>query len=123
MIGNRVRNERKLKGYSITELARQAGVSKSYLSYIERNLQQNPSLQILSKIAAALDTSIDYLLEERIEEQPAEPAIILDKEWEGLFRKAVNEGMSKEDFRDLLEYVKFKNWLDEKENISSGGEK
>ncbi|WP_324777775.1 helix-turn-helix domain-containing protein [Virgibacillus senegalensis] len=120
MIGNRVRNQRKKKGYSITDLARAAKVSKSYLSYIERDIQQNPSLQILSKIASALDTSIDYLLGQQPEE-PVKGTPKLDKEWEGLFQKAIDEGMSKDDFRDLLEYVKFKNWLDGKENIHNGG--
>ncbi|SDM69473.1 helix-turn-helix domain-containing protein [Sediminibacillus halophilus] len=112
MIGNRVRNQRKKKGYSITELARAAHVSKSYLSYIERDIQQNPSLQILSKIASALDTSIDYLLGQQPEDNKKTKTAKLDKEWEGLFQKAIEEGMSKDDFRDLMEYVKFKNWLD-----------
>ena len=44
MIGERIKQLRLEKGYSITELAEVSGVSKSYLSYIERNLQTNPSL-------------------------------------------------------------------------------
>ncbi|MCY9128792.1 transcriptional regulator SinR, partial [Bacillus spizizenii] len=47
MIGQRIKQYRKEKGYSLSELAEKAGVAKSYLSSIERNLQTNPSIQLL----------------------------------------------------------------------------
>ncbi|MBD2798676.1 helix-turn-helix transcriptional regulator, partial [Xenorhabdus sp. 18] len=47
MIGERIKRLRLQKGISLTELAEKAGVAKSYISSIERNLQKNPSIQFL----------------------------------------------------------------------------
>lgn len=109
MIGERIKKLREKKGYSITELANLAAVSKSYLSYIERNLQNNPSLQFLTKVAAPLDTSIEYLLGNPNEEER------LDEEWRELIQNGIEEGMSKEDFRDFKDFVRFKKWKRSKE--------
>ncbi|MFT4412601.1 helix-turn-helix domain-containing protein [Fredinandcohnia humi] len=109
MIGERIKSLRRKKRYSITELAKRAGVSKSYLSYIERDVQNNPSLQFLSKIAFTLDTNIEYLLgkEQKADIKKEE---LLDGEWTTLLQKAIDEGMSKDDFREYRDYLKFKNW-------------
>ncbi|GAE95079.1 regulator [Gracilibacillus boraciitolerans JCM 21714] len=45
MIGQKIQNLRKRKRMSLSEVAEQAGVAKSYLSSIERGLQSNPSIQ------------------------------------------------------------------------------
>ncbi len=66
MVQNRIKQLRLLKGYSINALSEKTGVSKSYLSYIERGIQKNPSLQILSKLANSLGTTVEDLLEEDI---------------------------------------------------------
>ena len=112
MIGERIKKEREKKGYSITELAKRAGVSKSYLSYIERDLQNNPSLQFLSKLAETLDTTIEYLLGEEEDKQN----VVLDEEWKKLLLKAINEGMSKDEFREFRDYLRFKNWQEASED-------
>ncbi|MDE5053932.1 helix-turn-helix transcriptional regulator [Niallia taxi] len=62
MIGKRIRYLRLKKGYSISRLAKEAGVSKTYLSNLDRGLQNNPSLQFLEKVVSKLGTSVDYLL-------------------------------------------------------------
>lgn len=49
MIGRTIRLYRKRKGYSINQLAVESGVSKSYLSKIERGVHTNPSVQFLKK--------------------------------------------------------------------------
>jgi len=108
MIGKRIKQQRNKMGYSISELAKRAGVSKSYLSYIERDLQNNPSLQFLSKIAVTLDTTLEYLLgEENVKRNEVLP---LDDEWQVLLTKAIDEGMSKDEFREFREFIRFKNW-------------
>lgn len=109
MIGERIKALREKKGYSITKLADLAGVSKSYLSYIERNVQNNPSLQVLAKIAYHLDSNIEYLLGEELA-----PKVwvedILDEEWHTIIRDAVDEGMSKGDFKALKDLVRSNRW-------------
>lgn len=114
MIGKRVRTQRKSRGYSITKLARLAGVSKSYLSYIERDLQQNPSLQILSKIAITLDTTIEDLLDESFPADNNQKTDAIDKEWEVLIQIAIDEGMNKKDFKEFQNFLKFKDWEQDK---------
>ncbi|MDF1510369.1 helix-turn-helix domain-containing protein [Robertmurraya sp. DFI.2.37] len=108
MVGERIKELRKKKGYSISELAKYAGVSKSYLSYIERNVQKNPSLQFLAKLAKTLDTTIEYLLGQDSEE--------LDEEWIDLIKKAIDNGVDKAEFQKYLEFVKFKRWEEKQRN-------
>lgn len=117
MIGERIKALREKKGYSITKLAELAGVSKSYLSYIERNVQNNPSLQVLAKIAFHLDSNIEYLLGEDLT-----PKVwvedVLDEEWHSMIRDAVDEGMSKGDFRALKELVTSNKWREERKSAT-----
>ena len=49
------------RGLTLRELARQTGISPSYLSEIERRRKPG-SAATLAKLAAALDTTIDSLL-------------------------------------------------------------
>ncbi|WP_045519142.1 helix-turn-helix domain-containing protein [Neobacillus niacini] len=113
MIGDRIKKLREQKGYSITELAELSNVSKSYLSYIERDLNKNPSIHFLMKVAKPLDVSIEYLLigVEQIENQvDCNGEKILDKEWENIIEKAIKDGIEKEDFKEYINYIKFKIW-------------
>ncbi|MBY0097287.1 helix-turn-helix domain-containing protein [Mesobacillus maritimus] len=64
MIGKRIREQRVNKGLSLSQLAIQAGVAKSYLSSLERGQQQNPSIEILKKISIQLNVDIDSLIGE-----------------------------------------------------------
>jgi XRE family transcriptional regulator of biofilm formation len=115
MIGERIKSLREKKGYSITKLADLAGVSKSYLSYIERNVQNNPSLQVLAKIAYHLDTNMEYLLGEDLSPKVWVEDVI-DEEWHSILRDAVDEGMSSGDFRALKDLVRGQKWKDELSN-------
>ncbi|WP_026689246.1 helix-turn-helix domain-containing protein [Alteribacter aurantiacus] len=106
MIGERVKQYRKERGLSLTELADRASVAKSYLSAIERNIQSNPSIQFLEKIAGVLGITVDHLLKDKVENTSTESNI--DEEWQTLVREAMNSGVSKEEFRDFLEFNKWK---------------
>jgi transcriptional regulator with XRE-family HTH domain len=55
MIGDNIKNIRELKKMGLNELSRAAGVSASYLSAIEQNKKNNPSVKTLQKIAKALN--------------------------------------------------------------------
>lgn len=54
LLGNRIRSLRTAKGWTQQELGSEAEINYKFLGQIERG-QQNPSLNILLKIADALD--------------------------------------------------------------------
>jgi XRE family transcriptional regulator of biofilm formation len=66
MEGRRIRELRLKKGISINKLSRMTGISKSYLSFLERDIKSNPSLEILKKIVESLDTEIEYLIDTKL---------------------------------------------------------
>lgn len=103
MIGERIKRLRLQKGISLTELAEKAGVAKSYISSIERNLQQNPSIQFLEKISSVLQVPVDALLHDDLTDEQA-----LDSEWMNLVKEAMHSGVSKDQFREFLEFNKWK---------------
>ncbi|MBM7690904.1 XRE family transcriptional regulator of biofilm formation [Peribacillus deserti] len=102
MIGDRVKIIRKEKKMSMSELAEKAGVAKSYLSALERNLQSNPSIQFLEKIAAVLEVPLDSLLYD----QPSQDS--LDADWMKIVKEAMSSGVSKEQFREFIEFNKWR---------------
>ncbi|RBP93164.1 transcriptional regulator [Cytobacillus firmus] len=102
MIGDRVKKLRQEKRMSLSELADQAGVAKSYLSSLERNLQTNPSIQFLEKIAGVLNVPVDHLIHEQINKED------LDSEWMKIVKEAMESGVSKEQFREFLDFNKWR---------------
>ena len=62
MIGQRIKKLRLKKNMTLSELATLSNISKSYLSYMERDLKNNPSLEVIKKISTPLNTSVHYLL-------------------------------------------------------------
>lgn len=107
MIGERVKQLRKAKGLSLTELAERAGVAKSYLSSIERNIQSNPSVQFLEKIAAVLNVSVEALLTGHDSGEHSHN-LELDQDWAELVKEAMESGISKDQFREFLEFNKWR---------------
>ncbi|UUZ90228.1 helix-turn-helix domain-containing protein [Paenibacillus sp. P25] len=103
MIGKKVKQLRLEKGLTLTELADKAGVAKSYLSSIEREVQSNPSIHFLEKISAVLGVPLETFIHQR--PQPHEQ---LDEEWLSLVREAMDSGISKEQFIEFLEYNKWR---------------
>ncbi|WP_445489874.1 helix-turn-helix domain-containing protein [Niallia sp. 03133] len=102
MIGDRVKKIRQEKRMSLSELAEQAGVAKSYLSSLERNLQSNPSIQFLEKIAAVFTIPVDHLINEQQNKEE------LDTEWLKIVKEAMDSGVSKSEFREFLEFNKWR---------------
>lgn len=103
-LGQRIQKYRLEKGYSLSELADKADVAKSYISNVERNIQSNPSIQFIEKIAEALGISINKLLYDT--GSPEEES--LDQEWSELVQEAMTSGVSKQEFKEFLEYQKWK---------------
>lgn len=109
MIGERIQMLRKRRGFSLTELSQRAGVAKSYLSSIERGLQQNPSIQFLEKIGEVLNVPVEEFVNSEQSERVIEK---LDRDWEDLVREAMASGVSKEQFKEFLEFNKWKSGRD-----------
>lgn len=63
-LGEKLREHRKRKGYSLDELATLSGSSKSYIWELENRDTRKPSAEKLTGIAAVLEVTTDYLLDE-----------------------------------------------------------
>ena len=61
-VGERIRAERERSRASLAKLADMTGLSKSYLVRLETDAASNPSLEVLYRIAEALDTTVADLL-------------------------------------------------------------
>jgi transcriptional regulator with XRE-family HTH domain len=59
--GDRLRREREKAGMSLAQLAAASGISKPYLVRLE-NEPSNPSLELLARLAEALDITVADLL-------------------------------------------------------------
>lgn len=108
MIGEKIKTLRQDKKMSISELAEKANVAKSYLSSIERNLQTNPSIQFIEKISTVLDVSVNDI----INEDKAQNSETLDNEWLKIVQEAMESGVTKEQFKEYLEFNKWRNKQD-----------
>lgn len=69
--GERVRKKRQQRGWTQERLAKELGVSTSFVGHIERG-SRKASLETLVQIVNALDVSMDYLLAASLKGQSAE---------------------------------------------------
>ena len=60
-LGNRIKELRKQKSWSQNDLAKKAGISYAQLSRYEIKGSQPPA-EVLNKLAEALDTTVDFLI-------------------------------------------------------------
>lgn len=107
MIGSKIQEIRIKKKMTLTELAERAKISKSYLSNIERNLNQNPSIHIIKKIAEVLNVELNTLLTKDEETEGTN-----DLEWIEFVQELRDIGIEKhrvQEFRTLIEFIKWKN--------------
>lgn len=58
---NNMNKIRKEKGMTLTELSCKTGISIGYLSHLENGTRKNPSIEIMDKLAIALEKSIQEL--------------------------------------------------------------
>ncbi|MCD1161114.1 helix-turn-helix domain-containing protein [Peribacillus frigoritolerans] len=99
MIGYRVKSFREEKKMSISELSTKSGVAKSYISSLERNLQTNPTILVLEKIASILCITVDALLYEQVDNS-------MDDEWKEIMKDIMGSGITKEEMRKFIEVRK-----------------
>lgn len=62
ILAQRVLLERRALNWNQDELASRAGVSRSYVSHIERAQIPNPTLEVIEALAKALGVEPDYLV-------------------------------------------------------------
>ena len=70
-LGSRIRMLREERGLSLGELEEASGVTKGYLSQLERGEASNPSLEAVKKIAAGLGVLVSEFLGEKQEPEPS----------------------------------------------------
>jgi transcriptional regulator with XRE-family HTH domain len=97
-LGDKIREQRKKKGYTLEELATRSESSKSYIWELENKNPPRPSGEKLALIAKALDVTPDYLLGVEPEVEVAE-----DK---AFFRKYQKMNPTqKTQIREMLEII------------------
>lgn len=67
-IGERIRKVRKEKGITMEEVGNRADIAQSYLSNIERGKVKSPGIDVVKRIAEALEVSIDTLADTDLSE-------------------------------------------------------
>lgn len=80
-LGDRLRSLRKAKGLALKAVSAQAGISLPFLSEVERG-QKLPTLNVLVKLATALDTSVVGVLSGLPRYGPARPLSVPKSEGE-----------------------------------------
>ncbi|WP_458413568.1 helix-turn-helix domain-containing protein [Schinkia sp. CFF1] len=107
MDGKKIRDLRIERGISLTELSKLSGVSKSYLSFIERGKQTNPSIDVIEKIAKALKIDLQSLIKMEMKNESAYVKTnIIDEEIFDLAIEMSNSNIDKEKLRQLIKLLK-----------------
>ncbi|PEJ58458.1 transcriptional regulator [Bacillus sp. AFS002410] len=107
MIGKNIHQIRKKKGFTLSELAEQANISKSYLSNIERELNDNPSIQVMEKITKVLNVELKTLLDSK-----PEVPFLPEKEVLDLVKELKDFGVEIEklhEYKKVFEFIKWQN--------------
>lgn len=97
-LGIRIADLRKINNYTMQELADRCNISKSYINDIEKG-RVNPSLDTLTSIAKALNTTVSYLLGEDNNDKSR----IVTKAYHNLD----TAGLSDEDIKKVEDYIEF----------------
>ena len=58
MCKNKIKFIRKEKGLTLLEISIKSGISVGYLCHLEKGTRDNPSLEVMEKIAKALNKSV-----------------------------------------------------------------
>lgn len=61
MYNNKIKSIRQEKNLTLLELSHLSGISVGYLCHLERGTRSNPSIEVMEKIAKALNKSITEL--------------------------------------------------------------
>lgn len=99
-MGEKIRELRKAKGWTLGRLAQESGCTKSYIWEIENRNPPRPSAEKVASIASALGTTIDVLIG-----MPINTKDDLDPKDKVLFRKYRNlKQEHQEAIRQMVEF-------------------
>jgi XRE family transcriptional regulator of biofilm formation len=113
MIGENINKIRMMRGLTLSELAERAQISKSYLSNIERNLNQNPSIQIVEKVATVLGVDFRTLLGSK----PMD-SVYKENEWIEFANELKDLGVKKDQLQTYKTVIQFAKWQQENSSES-----
>ncbi|PAV31550.1 transcriptional regulator [Virgibacillus profundi] len=113
MIGKNIQTIRKRKGLTLSECAERANISKSYLSNIERSKNQNPSIQIIEKIANVLEVDLRSIVGIKPGGQQ-----MLESEWMDFVKDLKKSGVEKGQLQEYKTVIEFARWQKEKNDSS-----
>jgi len=71
-LAEKIKKARKNKGLTLEQLANIVRSSKSYMWQLEADPNIKPSVQLIAKIAEALDVTVDYLVNQEREKMDLE---------------------------------------------------
>ncbi|WP_054028564.1 helix-turn-helix domain-containing protein [Bacillus sp. FJAT-28004] len=102
LVGENIRLLRKKRGLSQEQLALRADINASYMGQVERG-EKNPTIDVLSKIAIALQTPL-----ERIVNVVSSPHAAVDTDDEGYASKVAHQmnGLSLKEQEAVYKFVK-----------------
>lgn len=103
-----IKNIRERKNLTIYKLSKLTGINRAYLTQLENNKKFNPTMQILDKIANALDVNIKQLFYSLDEIEHLRKEMYRRIDIYGLGSKEV---MEVSQVIDLLVNVKLKSWI------------
>jgi transcriptional regulator with XRE-family HTH domain len=103
-LGTRIARLREEKNLTLGELERRSGVTKGYLSQLERGAATNPSLEAVRKIARGLDVPVEELLDEEGRDEGGQDGSKLPRGLREFVRRSADRGkpLKDEDVRMLL---------------------
>jgi XRE family transcriptional regulator, master regulator for biofilm formation len=109
MIGRTIKDLRIKEGLTLSELAEKANISKSYLSNIERDLNNNPSIFIINKLAGVLEIELKTLIKSDINVVEQK---LIEQEWIDFVNELKKAGVEKESihqYKTLIDYIRWRN--------------
>lgn len=112
MIGKNIAKIRKRRGYTLSDLADKANISKSYLSNIERNINKNPSLEVMQRIAKVLNVDFISLIKP---ENDLNSHLYIEQEWIDLMKEMKELGIDRDDIKEYKTLVEFLKWQNQKQ--------
>ncbi|WP_140985845.1 helix-turn-helix domain-containing protein [Asticcacaulis tiandongensis] len=99
-LGEKIRDLRKAKGYTLDRLAELSDSSKSYIWELENKNPPRPSAEKIGKIAAVLGVTADYLID------PTDAIKVEDATDNAFFRKYREmDPTTKEKIRRMLDVL------------------